>query len=31
MEVERGQEPFSFILASDRRPFDFVRSMRMMK
>jgi hypothetical protein len=31
MEVERGQEPFSFILGSDRRPFDFVRSMRMMK
>jgi len=31
MKVERGQAPFSFILSSDRRPFDFVRSMRLMK
>ncbi len=31
MEVERGQAPFSFILSADRRPFDFVRSMRLMK
>ncbi len=30
MDVERGEEPFAFMLSSDRRPFDFVRSMRMM-
>jgi hypothetical protein len=30
-EVARGEEPFVFMLSSDRRPFDFVRSMKMMK
>ncbi|MFW5707223.1 MAG: hypothetical protein ACOC12_04825 [Bacteroidota bacterium] len=30
MEVERGEKPFVFVLASDRRPFDFVRNMRML-
>jgi hypothetical protein len=31
MNVERGQEPFVFLLSSDRRPFDFVRSIRSIK
>lgn len=31
MQVERGQPPFTFVLSSDRRPFDFVRSMNMLK
>jgi len=31
MEVQRGEEPFTFILSSDRRPFDFVRSMRILR
>jgi hypothetical protein len=30
MDVERGEEPFSFLLSSDRRPFDFMRSMRIL-
>jgi hypothetical protein len=30
MDVERGEEPYTFVLSSDRRPFDFVRSMRDM-
>ncbi len=31
MDVERGEEPFAFMLSSDRRPFDFLRSMRMIE
>lgn len=30
MDVERGEQPFSFLLSSDRRPFDFMRSMRIL-
>lgn len=30
MDVERGEEPFSYMLSSDRRPIDFVRSMRLL-
>ncbi len=29
MDVERGEEPFSFILSGDRRPFIFLRNMKM--
>lgn len=29
-DVERGETPFTFILSSDGRPFDFVRSMRRL-
>lgn len=31
MEVERGEEPFAFMLSSDRRPLDFIRSMRLIE
>ena len=31
MNVGRGERPFTYILAADRRPFDFVRSMRRLK
>jgi hypothetical protein len=31
LNVERGQEPYVFVLSSDRRPFDFVRSMRNLQ
>ena len=30
MDVERGEEPFTYMLSSDRRPIDFVRSMRLL-
>lgn len=30
-QVERGEQPFTFILSSDRRPFDFVRAMRNLR
>ncbi len=30
MDVERGEQPFTYILSSDRRPFDFVRTMKML-
>ncbi|MBW6479157.1 MAG: hypothetical protein K0B37_06980 [Bacteroidales bacterium] len=30
MTVERGERPFTYILAAERRPFDFVRSMKLL-
>lgn len=31
MDVERGEQPFTYMLSSDRRPLDFVRSMRNLR
>jgi len=30
MDVDRGEEPFTYIISSERRPFDFVRHMRIL-
>jgi len=30
MRVDRGERPFTYILAAERRPFDFVRSMKLL-
>ncbi len=30
MNVDRGERPFTYILASERRPFDFVRNMKLL-
>lgn len=30
MSVDRGERPFTYVLAAERRPFDFVRSMKLL-